>query len=236
VGIYVSERIEDFQFMVQDAGNQIFKVNPAYFFQYFTNDFLLFMMVMIIVLCGAGLISDDLKYNSLQLYFSRPLKKKHYFIGKASVIVFFLFIITLIPGIVFFLFKLLFSGSFEFFATYPWLLLSIFIYSIFVTAFFAFYTLLFSSLSKNRRYVAIQIWVIYIFSDIFFGIFYEIFRSPYFSLISIKFNLKQVGAALFKQNPIYNVPWILSLIVLLLICGVSAFILKKKIKGVQVIK
>jgi hypothetical protein len=236
VGIYVSERIDDFQFMVRDAGPQVFQVNPGYFFQYFTNDFLLFMVVMIIVLCGAGLISDDLRHNSLQLYFSRPLKKKHYFIGKASVIVFFLFIITLIPGIVFFLFKLLFSGNFEFFSSYPWLLLSIFLYSILVTGFFAFYTLLISSLSKNRRYVAIQIWVIYIFSDILFGIFWEIFKSPYFSLISIKYNLKQIGAALFKQNPIYDVPWILSLLVLLLICGASAFVLKKKIKGVQVIK
>ena len=51
-------------------------------------------LVMILVFCGAGLISDDLKFNSLQLYFSRPITKRDYFLGKASVIVFFLFFVT----------------------------------------------------------------------------------------------------------------------------------------------
>ena len=126
--------------MIRD-GAPFIQINPAYFKSYFTNDFVLFMMVMILVFAGAGLISDDLKYNSLQLYFSRPLKKKDYFLGKVSVIVFFLFIVTLIPGLVLFAMKLIFSGSFKFFASYPWLLLSIIGYSLFLTGFFSFYAL-----------------------------------------------------------------------------------------------
>jgi len=235
VGIYISERIEDFNFMIRE-GTELFSVNPAYFKNYMTNEFLLFMIVMIMVFCGAGLISDDLKYNSLQLYFSRPLKKGHYFLGKASVIVFFLFMVTLVPGIVFIFMKLIFSGNFKFIQQYPWLIVSIFIYSVFITGFFAFYVMLLSSLNKNRRYVAVLIFGLYLFTDILFGIFYGIFRSKYFSLISIKVNLQQVGAAFFKQKTSYDISWLYSFLILVLICIISALVLKKKVRGVEVIK
>ena len=235
VGIYISERLEDFQFMIRES-TEFININPNYFKAYFTNDFLLFTMVIILVFCGAGLISDDLKYNSLQLYFARPLKKKDYFLGKVSVIVFFLFIITLIPGLILFLMKLIFSGSFRFFLTFPLLPLAIIVYSVFVTGFFSFYTLLLSSLSKNRRYVSIFIFGLYIFSDVLFGIFYGIFGSKYFALLSIKLNLQQVGTTIFNQKTPYDFPWIYSFLVLLLFCVLSGVVLQKRVRGVEIIK
>ncbi len=235
VGIYVSERLEDFQFMIKES-TQFININPNYFKAYFTNDFLLFTIVIILVFCGAGLISDDLKYNSLQLYFARPLKKKDYFLGKVSVIIFFLFIITLIPGLILFLMKLIFSGSFRFFLTFPLLPLAIIVYSVFVTGFFSFYTLLLSSLSKNRRYVSIFIFGLYIFSDVLFGIFYGIFGNKYFALLSIKSNLQQVGTTIFNQKMPYDFPWIYSFLVLFLFCILSGVVLQKRVRGVEIIK
>jgi ABC-type transport system involved in multi-copper enzyme maturation permease subunit len=235
VGIYISERLEDFRFMIQQQENFL-TVDPGYFKSYFTGDFLLFMMVMILVFCGAGLISDDLKHNSLQLYFSRPLKKGQYFLGKASVVFFFLFMVTLVPGLVFFIMKLIFSGSLKFFASYPWLPLSIIGYSFLVTLFFALYTLFLSSLSKNRRYVAILIFAVYFFSDIIFNIFYGIFRNQYFALISLKANLKQIGAFLFNQKLPYSIPWIYSFLIIFSISLLAAVYLRKKVKEVTIIK
>ncbi|HZX11214.1 MAG TPA: ABC transporter permease subunit [Acidobacteriota bacterium] len=237
VGIYISERLEDFAFLTSDMEAASFlKINPGYFHSYFTNDFLLFMIVVILVFCGAGLISDDLRYNSLQLYFSRPIKKKDYFLGKASVIGFFLFILTLIPGIIFFLMKLLFSGNLKFAFDYPWLIVSVIGYSFFITGFFAFYTLFISSVNNNRRYVSVLIFGIYLFSDILYGILNGIFKSEYFSLLSIKANIKQVGAAFFGQNLPYGVSWVYSLLVLLILCVLAVFVLNKKIRGVEVAK
>ncbi len=235
VGIYVSERLEDFKFMFRDSV-PFLQINPRYFSSYLTNNFLLFMMVIMMIFCGAGLISDDLKHNSLQLYFSRPIKKKDYFIGKTAVIVFFLSLLTLVPGLVFFLMKLIFAGSFKFFAAYPWIPLSVIGYSVLLTAFFSFYTLLLSSINKNSRYVSILIIGIYLFSDIFFGIFYGNFHSHYFSLLSLRANLQQVGASMFGQKPQYSVPWVLSLVVLSAICLLSVFVLKKRVRGVEIVK
>ena len=235
IGVYVSERIKDFRSMI-DGPTDFLRVNPAYFKAYFTNDFLMFMIVFILVFAGAGLISDDLKFNSLQLYFSRPIKKRDYFLGKASVIVFFLFIITLIPGLVLFIMKLIFSGSFRLIASYPWLFFSIIGYSVVVTVFFSIYVLFLSSLSKNRRYVIILIFGFYFFSDILFGIFFGIFRNPYFSLLSLKVNLQQVGAVIFDQNTAYDVPWFYSFLIITCFCISACFILKNKVKGVEIVK
>jgi len=235
-GFYISERLNDFQFMFKGKGtDRFFDVNPAYFKTYFTGEFLLFMMVMIIVLGGAGLVCDDLKYNSLQLYFSRPLRKRDYLLGKMFTVFFFLLILTLAPGFLIIILKLVFSGSFRFLAQYPWIPLSVAADSVVVTLFFALYTLLISSLSKNRRYVSILLFLVYIFSDVFFGIFFGIFRSPYFALLSIKANLQQVGAFFFGAKPPFDFPWVYSLLVLSAIGVLSGLVLRKKIRGVEVI-
>ncbi len=235
VGIFLSERLEDYPRLSGDL-LQFLQINPGYFKAYFTLYFMLFIMLMIVIFCGASLISDDLKHNSLQLYFSRPLKKKDYFLGKIAVIVFFLFIITLIPGLVFFIMKLVFSGSLKFFLSYPLLPLSIIGYSFIVTGFFSFYTLLLSSLSKNRRLVAILIFGIYFTSDIVFLIFRSEFRSHYVSLVSMRANLQQVGAHIFGQKTPYDISWIFSFLVLLGICVFAGFVLKSKVKGVEIVK
>lgn len=235
VGLYISERLEDFKHLLRGS-DRFLQVNPAYFKSYFTGDFLFFMIVMMLVFCGAELISEDFRSNALQLYFSRPLRKKDYFLGKSFILFFFLLSVTFIPGILLFLLKLVFSGSFKFFLNYPWLILSIIGYSFLITSFFSFYSLLLSSLSKNRRYVAILTWAIYIFSDIVAGVFYGNFRNPRFFLFSIKCNLQQVGAVFFNQKLPYDVSWIYSLLILLCISLLGAMVLNKKIRGVEVIK
>jgi hypothetical protein len=235
IGIYVSERIEDFRYMIRGS-QQILEVNPAFFKTYFAGDFLLFMMVMLLVVGGAGLVSDDLKYNSLQLYFARQLEKRDYLVGKAAIMLFFLLSLTLLPGLLFIVFKLLFSGSFRFIGTYPWLPLSILAYSLIVCTFFCLYGLLLSAASRNRRYVSIMIFAAYLISDILFGVFYENFKNPAFALLSIKVNLQQLGAYLFRQKPAYALPWYWSGLIVLGICGLASVILNRRVRGVEVVK
>lgn len=235
VAVYMSERLEDFRTMVQDAP-RLLQVDASFFKTYLTNDFLLFMTVILLVFAGAGLIADDLKYNSLQLYLSRPLKKRDYFLGKAGVIVFFVGLVTLIPALLLFLMKLVFSGSLNFLFSHPWLLGGVVGYFVIVAAFFSFYTLLLSSLSKNRRYVIILIVGVYFFSDILFGIFYGIFREKHFALLSIKTNLQQLGAHLFGVRPKYDFSWLLSLLMITAVCVLSAVVLHRRVKGVEIVK
>jgi hypothetical protein len=91
-------------------------------------------------------------------------------------------------------------------------------------------------LSKNRRYVSILIFAVYLFSDILFGFFYENYRKPAFALLSLKANLQQVAAWFFRLKPAYAVPWYWSLFILLAFGIAAAIVLSKKVRGVEVVK
>ncbi len=235
VGLYISERLGDFKGFLQGS-DRLLNIGPKYFATYFTNDSLLFLIVLVVAFGAGGLIADDLKHNSLQLYFSRPLQKKGYLLGKMSVVAFFVLILTALPGLVLIIFKLIFAGSFKFFLQYPWLPLSVIGFSALLTVFFAFYVLLLSALSKNARYVFIMIFGVYIFSNVLFGILQSIFRTPYMALFSVPANLQQAGAFVFGQKLPHDVPALWSFAVLAGICALSSAVLDRRIRSVEVIK
>ena len=58
---------------------------------------------------GPNLISQDLRYNALPLYFSRPLRRIDYFLGKLGVIVAFLGMVIIVPSLIAYVLGLLFS-------------------------------------------------------------------------------------------------------------------------------
>jgi ABC-2 type transport system permease protein len=95
--IYVSERLEDFRFMVRGS-DRMLKIDPGSFHLYLTNGLFLFLLILILVFGCAGLIADDLKHNSLQIYFSRPLRKRDYLLGKMGVVFFLVLVLTVVPG------------------------------------------------------------------------------------------------------------------------------------------
>lgn len=235
VGLYISERLEDFKAIIQGS-DRLLNIDPKYFATYLTSDWLFFLIVLVLAYGAGGLIADDLKHNSLQLYFSRPLGKKDYLIGKMSVIAFFVLILTALPGLLLIVFKLVFAGSFRFFLQYPWLPLSVLGFSALLTVFFAFYVLLLSALSKNSRYVFVLTFGTYIFSTVLYGILNGIFKTPAMALFSIPANLHQAGAFIFGQKLPFAFPAVWSFAVLAGICGLSAAVLNRKIRSVEVIK
>src|SRR5208282_2088620 len=66
---------------------------------YFLKTELFFSMILIL-LVGPSLISQDLRFNALPLYFSRSLRRSDYFLGKLGVIVTFLGMVMIVPAVV----------------------------------------------------------------------------------------------------------------------------------------
>lgn len=234
-GIYVSERLGDFQEMLKGA-DKFLKINPEYFQAYYGSNFLFFMMLIIMVGSGAGLIADDLRHNALPLYFSRPLRKRDYIGGKFAALAFFLLLLTLAPGILFLFLKLIFSGSFAFLADYPWLPFSFIGWSVFLSSFFSLYTLLLSSLGRNRRFASILILGAYFVSDVVFAILFGIFRDPAFILFSLQMNMRQASAAFLGVKTPQPVSGFYSILILAAIMAVAILVLRKKIRGTEVIR
>jgi ABC-2 type transport system permease protein len=87
---------------------------------FFTIDsglFLLFCWVqgafayLITALVGPTLVSPDLVNNALPLYLSRPFSRTEYVLGKMSLLILLLSVVTWIPGLILFIFQAVLAGS-----------------------------------------------------------------------------------------------------------------------------
>src|SRR5438552_5225168 len=65
--------------------------------------------LFLVLVVGPSLISRDLRFNALPLYFARPLRRVDYFLGKLGVIGFFLAAIVIVPAAAAYLLGVAFS-------------------------------------------------------------------------------------------------------------------------------
>ena len=116
-----------------------------------------YFALVLVLLVGPGLISEDLRFNALPLYFSRPIRRIDYFLGKLGIIGFFLGAVTVVPAVVAWCLGVLFSLDFSVIGDTFRLLVAVIAYGIVVTFSAGLLVLALSSLTRNSRYVAV-IW------------------------------------------------------------------------------
>src|ERR1700678_1563525 len=73
-------------------------IDPKFFLTYCAFQF--GMAYLLITFTGPTLISPDVVNNAMPLYFCRPFSRTEYVIGKMSVLLYLLSIITWIPGLI----------------------------------------------------------------------------------------------------------------------------------------
>jgi ABC-2 type transport system permease protein len=126
-------------------------------YDYFMLTELRFSMILIVIV-GSTLISQDLRFNALPLYFSRPLRRIDYFAGKLGVIAAFVGMVVIVPSLIAYVLGLLFSLDITIVRdTFP-LLGSIIAYGLVISLSAGLLILALSSLSRNSRYIAL-FWV-----------------------------------------------------------------------------
>jgi ABC-2 type transport system permease protein len=123
----------------------------------------LYLSMILVLLVGPGLISQDLRFNALPLYFSRPMKRFDYFLGKLGVIVAFIGTVTIVPSLVAYALGLLFSLDLSIIKDTFGLLLYSMAYGLVIAISSGVLMLALSSLSRNSRYVGLfwlGLWII----------------------------------------------------------------------------
>jgi ABC-2 type transport system permease protein len=126
-------------------------------YSYFLLYELRFSMVLIL-LVGPNLISQDLRYNALPLYFSRPLRRIDYFLGKLGIIVALLGSIVIVPSIVAYVLGLLFSLDITILRDTFRILVASVAYGLVISVSAGLLILALSALSRNSRYIAL-LWI-----------------------------------------------------------------------------
>jgi ABC-2 type transport system permease protein len=123
----------------------------------------MFFIMLLVVIAGPGLISRDLRFNALPLYFSRPLNRLDYFLGKLGVIGTLVAWVAVGPAVFAYVVGVCFSLDLSVVKdTYPLLLASV-AYGLVVTLSAGTLILALSSLTRRSLYVGIAwagLWVI----------------------------------------------------------------------------
>jgi len=121
------------------------------------------LSMLLILLIGPNLISQDVRLNALPLYFSRPLRRLDYFLGKLGIITTFLAMVIVAPCIIAYVLGLLCSLDITIVRDTWRLLVSSVAYGLIVSISAGLLVLALSSLSRNSRYIALfwlGIWIV----------------------------------------------------------------------------
>jgi len=193
------------------------------------------LIFFITVYVGSGLIADDIRANALQLYLSRPITRTQYVAGKAAILMAALAAVTFVPAMLLLLLVPAFAGSMTFLRDNLVLIPAITAYSVIQITLSAFLILALSSLSKSRWFVAILYAGLAFFTHAVFGVLGAAVEGSSFSWVSIFANVRQVGDVLFRMTPRHDTHPIISAAVIALIIAASAFVLRRRIRAIEVV-
>jgi ABC-2 type transport system permease protein len=192
-------------------------------------------LFFVTVYAGSGLIANDRRANALQIYLSKPITRFEYIAGKLAVLAAFLLLVSWLPAVVLLVVQIMFSGSFAFFTANLHLFPSITVFSVVQVATISLAMLALSSLSKSSRYVGVLYAALIFFSQAIYGVLYAVTRDTAFSWISMPSNLGQVGDFVFRLPLRYRTPVPVALLVVALVIGLSALVLGRRVRGVEVV-
>ena len=193
--------------------------------------FVLFVTVYV----GSGLIANDRRSNALQIYLSKPLSRAEYVAGKLGILGFFLLMVTLVPALALLVIEVMFTASLAFLLDNLFLLPAITLYALMEVSLASFTMLALSSLSTSARYTAMLYAGALFFTATVFAILRGATASSMLAWLSLRANVEQIGDVIFRLPPRFESPWLLSVLVVALLIGLSALVLDRRVRGVEVV-
>lgn len=210
------------------------------------------------VLVAPPLISRDLANNALPLYLSRPLSRTEYVLGKMTVIVFLLSLVTWVPGLLIFFFQAS-LGGFGWLWANLWMVWAIFFGSMTWIVVLSLIALAISALVRWRVVASGAMLGLFFVPSAFGEIVNNLFLTRSGHLISMWATMNSIWRGLFGlferqtgrvtgriSNPVYDgqlvdivllePPLWASWLVVGLVCGVCVWLLARKVRAYEVIK
>lgn len=226
--------------IAKKTGTEIVRIVPPGVKEIFYSQFLrvesgLLFFVLVLVI-GSGLIAKDIKFNALQIYLAKPITGADYVLGKAGVLLFFLLMVTLAPGILLFFFQTILIGDSLYFRHYWWVPAAIIGYSVLIASSASFMVLALSALSGNVRNAAAGGAAVFWFTPMVGRILERSTRNDNYMLVSLPDNWASVGQGIFGLKRWFDVPWGWSLLILMTVMLVCAAVLVRRVRGVEVVK
>ncbi|MFH1941972.1 MAG: ABC transporter permease subunit [bacterium] len=229
VQIYLMTRFGDNVQIAQAVEG--FKINPGFFFGFLQGQN--FFLILILILAGAGLIANDRKFKALSIYFSKPVSFWDYILGKFLVIGFYGNLVTLVPGLLLFLIRVLLSKDASFFQEYYWIPFSLTGHVFLSLVTFGGLVLALSASARGTRSAAILFFALIAFPDLFREI---LSRVPEVGLMSLSAVLRQTGSLLFGVERPFQFSLWLAFVVVGVVWFLCLWVLREKVKPTEIVK
>jgi ABC-2 type transport system permease protein len=194
-----------------------------------------FFVFLVTLYVGSGLIAGDRRANALQIYLSKPLTRAEYIAGKAATLMVFLVGVTWLPGILLLLLQMMFAGSLAFVRDNLYLIPAITVFAAMQVCVSAFAMLALSSLSKNRRFVAMMYAGVIFFTAAMYQALRNITTSTNWAWISPRDTLDVIADGIFRTPGASGMPLPVAVVTALLLIGVSIWIVVRQVRGVEVV-
>ena len=207
--------------------------SPATFRDFFDQQG--FFVFVVAVYAGAGLIASDRRVNALQIYLSKPLTRVEYIAGKLAVVMVFLALVTWAPALLLLVLQTMFTGSLSFVREHAFLIPAITLFGFLYVLLASITVLALSSLSTSARYAGMLYAGAVIFSEAVFQTLRGATGGTSLSWVSFSASLAQVGDVIFRVEPRYDTPWGVSLLAIAMVIAVSARVLARRVRGVEVV-
>jgi len=189
----------------------------------------------ITIYAGAGLIANDRQSNALQIYLSKPITRIEYIAGKCVSLAVFLIGVTWVPAMVLLILQVLFSGSFAFISEHPRLIPAISAASVLQVTLAAATMVALSSLSRNRRFVAILYAGMVLFAAALERALSVATDNPAWILVSPQNTLAVVTDAIFNGAADAPIPVPVAALAVGAILALCAWILERRVRAVEAV-
>jgi ABC-2 type transport system permease protein len=194
-----------------------------------------FFVFLINIFVGAGLIANDRRANALQIYLSKPLTRVEYVVGKVATLILFLIAVTWLPAMLLLFLQMMFAGSFTFVRANLYLVPAITVFAAIQICVSAFAMLALSSLSKNKRFVAMMYTGIIFFTAGMYQALKTITTSTSWAWISPQDTLDVIADAIFRVPERSALPVPVAVAVAIAIIAGSIWIVMRRVRGVEVV-
>lgn len=163
-------------------------------FQLFFSFFQAFFAMLVTAIVGPPLISQDVRSKSFLLYFSKPITRSEYLLGKSGTLVFYLFMITLFPGLVLYLISISLSPNAAALAQTAPMILKITAASLVIAVPSTLLVLCFSSLTADHRYATVAWFAFCLMGEAAYLLFWHLLgiRKAWVPLFSLRETMRIV--------------------------------------------
>jgi len=251
VRIYLAANLDLLQYMgfPREMVEDILVIDASFY-----HDFLMlqstipgiFACFLMTLLSGSSVIAIDKRTKALALYLSKPISRLDYLFGKGAIVLFYLYLVTLIPALLLMFLYAFFNENWYYLWANRELIFQIVLFSHVVVLPLVFLILAISASTKSKVTAGVMFCVVYFMPFTTANILRGMMRHPLieqalgehpWSVLSLQHIWNQLSAVIFKTDlPYEELHWgwhVGTLVLVMLLC---VWILRRQIQAVEIVR